>query len=185
MWLCWGEKAVKSPSVPLHLSGSRGETRWIRLLLPDCQRLLLPIPTPANYSVTFSWTLYRGTPSHYGSQLAAADGPALPHHERPPPPLNIRRSARTPLDAATGPLRRGRGGAYRWRVTSSEVLFLFFTRLRDLGAGIRVRVCVCHKDPTAFAKIVVAVVDRCFFLIETPIHPSEKLLSKCWFKGWI
>lgn len=44
---------------------------------PLCQHLLSLLPTPANYSFTFSWMLYQGMPSHYSSQLATAKGRLL------------------------------------------------------------------------------------------------------------
>lgn len=44
---------------------------------PLCQHLCSLLPTPANYSFTFSWILYQGLPSHYSRQLATAKGQLL------------------------------------------------------------------------------------------------------------
>lgn len=39
-----------------------------------CQHLPLLLPTPANYSFTFSWMCYQGISSHYSNQMAKAKG---------------------------------------------------------------------------------------------------------------
>lgn len=42
-----------------------------------CQHLDSLLPTPVNYSFTFSWMLYYGMPSHYSRQLATVKGQPL------------------------------------------------------------------------------------------------------------
>lgn len=109
--------------------------------LPLCQHLLLLHPAPANYSFTFSWTLYRGTPSHYSSQLALSKDRLLP----------AKRSARPDTGHAgrEAPLW-STGACQMCALPGSDCSQQVLTRPSGLGAKIRaevmyVCVCVCGK----------------------------------------
>ena len=138
----------------LHLSGSKGETRWDSLTFGPTHTHVhtaalsapaLPLlPTPSNYSSTFSWTLYRGVPSHYSRQLATAKGQLLHATTR----LKVSSHG---AGRCHGPMSRAGTG---WGSTPTQtnvcirqvqmLLEQVFTRVVDPGLGLRwcVRMCL-------------------------------------------